>query len=335
MIDLIFTLDYEIFGNGDGSLYECILKNTEALNKIFENYNFRYVNYVEVAELIKIKEYNSDPDVKLVEDQILSMYHKEYEIGLHLHPQWFNSKFINNRWELDYNEYNMCMIERYKIDNYFEIAIQYLKEILMDSKFNPISFRAGNWLIQPTNQIIDSLIKHHIKIDSSVFKGGVLRNYNIDFRNALKNGYYWLFHHEVNLPTSKIGIWEIPIYSWMVPFWKSINKNKYEALKKHNNRRNAHFKKLINFVSKINFLYPLKMDFTKMSFYELKEILLKIIETDNTTPHIYKPITLIGHSKNNIKFSEIENFLNFISLKNINVVLFKDIISKLEKNYNP
>lgn len=334
MIDLLFTYDYEIYGDGGGSLYECVLKNTEKLNQIFENYNFRYVNYVEAAEFIKIKENNSDSDINLVEKQILNMYNKKYEIALHLHPQWFNSKYIDNKWILDYSEYNLCKIEVTKINEYLTKAIEYLRRVLNEPKYNPISFRAGNWLIQPTDKIVQSLLKYNIKIDSSLFKGGIFRTYGIDFRPSLKNNdYYWSFYKDVNIPEKEVRIWEIPIYAWQVPFWKSISKNKLNALKGNNGTKICTFKRVYKFFDKLSFFYPLKLDFTKMSFNELSEGILKIINEDKKSPEIYKPITLIGHSKNLIQFNAVEKLLKFISEKKINVSLFKEIIPKLNKFY--
>ena len=56
MIKLIFTLDYEIFGNGEGSLKELVYEPTQNLINLFNEYNYNFVNFVEAAELIKIKE---------------------------------------------------------------------------------------------------------------------------------------------------------------------------------------------------------------------------------------------------------------------------------------
>ena len=335
MIELIFTYDYEIFGDGTGNLYDCILKNTEKLNFIFEKYDFRYVNYVEAAEFLKIKESNADPDICFIEEQILKMYKNNYEIGLHIHPQWFNSKFVNNKWILDYTEYNICGLEKRKINKYFDLTIKYIKDVLKDENYYPISFRAGNWLIQPTYNIIEVLLEHNIKIDSSVFKGGLIRKYGIDFRKSLNNGYFWSFLNDVNIPVKEMNIWEVPIHSALVPFWKSISKNKINALNGNNTHNIISYQKIMNYIDKLSLFYPLKFDFTKMSFNELKKMLKKIIEMDQSSNQIYKPIVLIGHAKNQIIFKEIEKFLEYVASNNINVVLFKNIIHKLKEYYNP
>ena len=50
MIKCIFTLDYEIYGNGTGALKELVYEPTERLMQVFDKWGARFVNYVEVAE---------------------------------------------------------------------------------------------------------------------------------------------------------------------------------------------------------------------------------------------------------------------------------------------
>ena len=51
MIECVFTLDYEIFGNGTGSLQELMYEPTKALTALFDQHHARFVLFVEVAEL--------------------------------------------------------------------------------------------------------------------------------------------------------------------------------------------------------------------------------------------------------------------------------------------
>jgi hypothetical protein len=212
MIYIIFTLDYEIFGNGTGSLEQHVFNPTLELNKIFDQFGFKYVNFVEAAELIKIEEYSSDKKINDVENQIKEMYLNGYEIALHIHPQWFNAAFLKRKWELDYNEYNLAILEPEKINTYLGSCISYLQNILNDSLYIPTSYRAGNWLIQPSQKISLALVERGIKIDSSVFRGGHQIFHSLDFRNYPKNLFYWNFLTDVMEPNSLGKIIEIPIY---------------------------------------------------------------------------------------------------------------------------
>jgi len=45
MIECIFTIDYEIYGNGEGSLKEHVYKPAEKLMAIFRERNVRFVSF--------------------------------------------------------------------------------------------------------------------------------------------------------------------------------------------------------------------------------------------------------------------------------------------------
>ena len=62
MIECIFTLDYEIYGNGTGSLRDHVLEPAQRLREIFDKKKARFVNFVEVAEFERIDRCGSDRD---------------------------------------------------------------------------------------------------------------------------------------------------------------------------------------------------------------------------------------------------------------------------------
>jgi hypothetical protein len=51
MIEVIFTLDYEIWGNGEGSLWNLVHEPAEKLSALFRDYHARLVMFIEAAEL--------------------------------------------------------------------------------------------------------------------------------------------------------------------------------------------------------------------------------------------------------------------------------------------
>src|ERR1035437_4549993 len=115
MIDCIFTLDYEIYGNGAGALRDLVYEPAQRLRDIFTKWNARFVNFIEVAELEKIEACGTDPAIDLVKGQIKEFYRDGFEIGLHLHPQWCNACYHQGRWFLDYSEYNLCTLPRTRV----------------------------------------------------------------------------------------------------------------------------------------------------------------------------------------------------------------------------
>ncbi len=57
MLKVIFTLDYEIHGNGDGCPYELMVEPTWRLMKLLEAYGAKLTIMADVAEILKFREY--------------------------------------------------------------------------------------------------------------------------------------------------------------------------------------------------------------------------------------------------------------------------------------
>jgi hypothetical protein len=115
MIECLFTIDYEIYGNGYGALDDLVYEPAERLREMFLKWGVRFVAFVEVAELEKIEEQGSDECIDLVKRQVNDLHNDGFEIALHLHPQWFNARYEQGRWILDMNEYNLCTLPRPRI----------------------------------------------------------------------------------------------------------------------------------------------------------------------------------------------------------------------------
>jgi hypothetical protein len=329
MIDCIFTIDYEIYGDGTGSLKDLVYEPAKQLKEIFDKWNARFVNFVEVAEFEKIDAYGTDPAIGLVTEQIRELYESGFEIGLHLHPQWCNARYDQGRWLLDAAEYNLCTLPRGRIVEIVERSLGYLRYVLDQPDFSPLSFRAGNWLFQPTQTAASVLAEKGIKIDSSVFKGGLQHNYNLDYRRALKNGYYWPFSTDANEPDPSGGWIEIPIYAEMVPVWrmatsKRMRFGKNAGLAGQSTRRSVN--RALDF---LRFRYPLKFDFCRMTLDEMTSMVERVIREDAKHPTLYRPLVAIGHTKDLNDLQSVDAFLAFLRAKGIAVCTFPDIYSKL------
>ncbi|HTZ56702.1 MAG TPA: hypothetical protein VMB49_01330, partial [Acidobacteriaceae bacterium] len=262
MIECVFTLDYEIYGDGSGSLKESVYEPAAHLARLFGKRNARFVNFVEVAELEKIDAHATDPYIGLVKRQVKQFHEDGFETGLHLHPQWSNARYRDGRWQLDLSEYNLCTLSRGRIVEIVSQAIAYLRCLLEQPDFVPFSFRAGNWLFQPTQTAASVLREHGIKVDSSVFKGGVQRTHGLDYRRALQNGYFWLFDADVNQPAADGSWMEVPIYAEMVPPWKMAT-GKRMGFGGYGSVRSSARHKLERMLDFVRFRYPLKLDFCR------------------------------------------------------------------------
>ena len=101
MIECIFTIDYEIYGNGQGFLKELVYEPAEKLMAIFRKYQTRFVVFVEVSELEMLESKGTDTAIDQVKHQIRDLYEDGFELGLHLHPQWYNARHEDGTWFLD------------------------------------------------------------------------------------------------------------------------------------------------------------------------------------------------------------------------------------------
>jgi hypothetical protein len=323
MIDCIFTLDYEIYGNGEGTLDDLVRKPADELKKVFRNWDAKFVIFAEVAELETIEKWGTDPAIGLVKQQLRDFYRDGFEIGLHLHPQWCDARYEQGRWRLDFNEYNLCALPRARIAAIVEGSIGYLRHALGHPDFTPLSFRAGNWLFQPTRDAADVLAQHGIRIDSSVFKGGLQRNVRLDYRRALKNGYYWSFDGDVNEPVST-GPWiEVPVYTEMVRPWRMLTSKRLsfgngsrigaQSVKEKLNRR----------LDLLRLRYPLKLDFCRMTLGELTSMIEGVMREDREEPKQYRPLVAIGHTKDLTDPDTVDAFLSFLRANDIAISTFE------------
>src|SRR5205814_5201029 len=133
------------------------------LKNVFELRGAKFVNFVEVAEFEQVERCRTDDFIGEVRGQINELHQQGHEIGLHLHPQWANARHRDGAWELDYSEYNLCTLPRPRIDEIVTQSIAWLRGVLSDPQFVPVSFRAGNWLFQPTGTAAQVLTERGIK----------------------------------------------------------------------------------------------------------------------------------------------------------------------------
>jgi len=334
MIDFLFTIDYEIFGNGTGTLEEHIHQPARKLLEIFRKWNAKMVIYVEPLELEKIEEYGTDPAIGQVRSQIKEAFAQGFEIGLHLHPQWFNAVHQNGRWLLDYSEYNVCKLPRERIARIFDRAINYLRSVLDQPDYNPVSFRAGNWLFQPTAVAAGVLEQNDIRIDSSVFKGGRQHAHGLDYRRAPARDYYWTFRDDVTKPAADGPLIEVPIYTRLVPTWKMATAKRIRTQKSARSQSNDSRRRFDRLRDLMRWSYPLKLDFCRMAPDELVNMMEQVIRDDHATPESYKPIVAIGHTKDLVDFETVDIFVSYLRSNNIGITDFGGALPRLSSSAN-
>jgi hypothetical protein len=330
MIEFVFTVDYEIYGDGTGPLMELVYRPAERLKAVFDRHDSRFVVFVEVAELEMIEAKGSDPGIELVKQQVRDFHKNGYEIGLHLHPQWYNGRYENGGWVLDYDEYNLCTLPVERATQIIDRSIVFLNKVLGVNGFAPFSFRAGNWLFQPTRAVARLLAERGVQVDSSAFPGGRQHSNNLDFRPALKNGYFWMFSDDVNFPDPQGILVEFPIYAKMVPIWKMFKKKRI-AIQTRKPHRPQPSKDRINLLlDRFRFRYPLKLDFCRMTKEELMYVLSLEVRKDKEDPSQLRPIVAIGHTKDLVDFETVEFLLAYLQRNGVRISNFCELYSRLK-----
>jgi hypothetical protein len=330
MIECIFTIDYEVYGNGEGSLKHLVYEPAERLKAIFQAQGKRFVVFVEVAELEMIEAIGTDPAINLVKHQIRDFYRQGFELGLHLHPQWYKGQYQDGRWVLDYSEYNLCMLPRRRIVEIVNRSIAYFRKLLDIADFTPFSFRAGNWLFQPTKTVATVLAERGVKVDSSVFKGGLQHQYKLDYRQALRNGYYWTFMDQVDVPDPQGALLELPIHTQMVPSWKMLTAKRIGLQRKASSVGQIGKSKLGQLLDLMRFRYPLKFDFCRMTISELIHMLDGVVGQDRDKGALFQPLVAIGHTKDLVDFDAVESLLSYIGERGIPVSTFEEVYPKCQ-----
>ncbi len=327
MIECIFTLDYENYGDGTGSLFEQIYKPAEKLKDLFLKKSFRFVTFVEVAELEIIERKGTDPAIVIVKDQVRELYRNGFEIALHIHPQWYNARFDASSWQVDYMDYNLCILPASRIVQILDRSIAYLRKLINKPDYTPLSFRNNNWLFQPSQPLTTLLAEKGIKVDSSLFKGGFQHKLRLDYRKALDNGYYWKFSNDITVPDPNGVMIEIPTFTKMVFPWQLLDRKRLQLQQKASSYHTRPFiqDRLKDF---LRIRYPLKLDFCRLTFNKLRSLMERLIREDTQDPETLKPIVLIGHTKDLVDFTTVENLLVYLEDNCISPSTFTQIYER-------
>lgn len=229
-LGLVFTLDYELHGNGDGSPHELMLEPTRRMMDQFDRYGARLTILADVAEILKFKQHaeatgHDDFHYHAIASQLQDAVRRGHDVQLHLHSSWFNARLVNGRWEQDWSEYDFARQPIERMDAHVRAGKDFLEGLLrpIDPRYRCTAFRAANWSMQPSAAAVGVLRKHGFVIESSVFKGGR--------RTGLVHFDYSDAHHPL-LPWRASAddicredphseLWELPIYAeqrWLGAF---------------------------------------------------------------------------------------------------------------------
>lgn len=360
MIDLVFTNDWELFGDGTGDYYEIQHNPTLDLLDYLENNNAGVSFFVEIGQLITFKNSGVEKYQKIAEDcenlikQIYS--NKLNDVCLHIHPQWFFSIFDGSYWKLPEDKWSIGKLNKDKQEELIKLGKDYLEGILKDYNFKCEVFRAGAYYIEPSENIIDILEQNNFLADSSVTLGRKVNGY-YDWSDAVDNVGPWNVTDRSLKYNGNRKLKEYPIYSKMIIYSEALNKfspkfaNKLhygvvlpkdeldwikkrdEVKEKRYPRANRPYKKLENrdlywYVNKIYSKQYIQLDYD----YLPATAFIKVLETClNKNQNIDIPVIASGHIKDahtNFNLEKIINILNKNFKNQIKITNFKNLLNK-------
>src|SRR5690242_445995 len=116
---VVLSVDYEIFGNGEGDVRQHVIDPTERMARLCEKYGAPLTVFFEVEEYLAFEKFREalskqlgyDP-AALIRQQIIGLAKRGHDIQLHLHPQWHRADYQNGKWILER--------EKMTVDSLFE-----------------------------------------------------------------------------------------------------------------------------------------------------------------------------------------------------------------------
>lgn len=358
MIDIIITIDYEIFGNGTGDVKHCIIEPTNQILDICNRYGVKLTIFFEICEywaFKKVEEKGKLSHLKyspshLMEKQAIRAIKEGHDVQLHLHPQWLGAKYKNKKWYVNFKYWRLPKLP-HGLGSFDDIlslrGLLYrgkrdLEKLLkpIDPGYKCIALRAGGLCIQPSENIIRAMKDVGLTIDSSVGKGLVNENcpYYVNFKNAYSHHKPWPVEKDIakKSPKNNSNILEMPIYT---KYLNNIGTLNIAKIVKKFRRNEQKFPSgctgtfVTNFAKKNNPNPILKKLFQKRivqwDFCNLttKEMVIFLDDIIKTTDYKFKstPIIMIGHAKTFTNKIHFENFLNLITQKYKNIINFKKL----------
>jgi len=235
VVRVIFTLDYEIHGNGEGCPYELMVEPTARLLRLFDAYGAKLTIMADIAEILKFKEYadqhgKDDYHYQDIAAQLQTALRGGHDVQLHIHSSYFNATHDGRRWVQDWAEYNFAALSPRRLDELIKLGKNFLESLLqpVNPAYRCNVFRAANWSVSPSKNVVRALVNNGIRIDTSVFKYGRRDGLvNFDYCLAHSNILPWRADEDAIWRSNPHGqIWEVPIYSERrrLPAFFSLNR---------------------------------------------------------------------------------------------------------------
>ncbi len=234
--ELVFTLDYEIHGNGEGSPLELMVRPTGRLLDLLEDFGARVTIMADTAEILKFREHrdssgSDDWACGAIEQQLRDAVVRGHDVQLHLHPSYSRARSANGRWVLEYGDYDLARLGYPRIFALVKEGKEYLEGLLRPVRpsYRCQAFRAANWSMCPSGDTVRALRENGFRIDTSVFKYGFRDELvRFDYAGAESETIPWPVDPSDVCRRDESGeIFEFPIYCENRPIWAFLSANRF------------------------------------------------------------------------------------------------------------
>lgn len=325
MTSVVFSLDYEIYGSGAGSFKRLMLDPTAKLLKLFDKHGAKLTIMAEVAEILALREHAEYSDtLAAIQDQLRDAIANGHDVQLHTHPAWFDAKWEKAHWQLNFEKYALTSYSRSEILYELGRCKDFLEDLLtpVNSDYRCQAYRAGNWLLQPSKNIVSCLEELDFKIDSSVFKGGYgeVGDSILDYRNAHDELFPWTVDAlDITREADRQGLSEYPIFCQEVFITSMLTMRRLKLqyrLRKDSRRTTTQGEEQLGTgksATGVRWRFPKKFDFCRLSFREMKSFVDKANRRALAMGNTNLPVVAIGHSTEYLHDGELERFLEYLS----------------------
>jgi hypothetical protein len=346
MLNIIFTLDYEIHGSGEGSPDALMVEPTRRLMRSMERHGAKLTIMAEVAEIAQFKRYAAVRGIDrfhagMIEDQLREAVGRSHDVQLHIHPAYYGACWAEESLELNWTEYDLARLGYERLAAMIGDGRAYLESLLRPvvPGYACIAFRAGNWSMQPSADIVRALRDQGIRVDTSVFKYGSRSGLvHFDYSKAFSNLVPWpVDPTEICLSDPHGELWEVPIYCesrWLwdflsiTRFYRIWQGSAHPMAEGRDNRGGDHQAVegmreqagnrlaggLLRALGSLVRKHAWKMDFNQCSGRQLIGALKRIAARYGDFPYPL-PVVLIGHSKLFTTYNErdLTTFLEYVA----------------------
>lgn len=222
MLRTIFTLDYEIHGNGEGHPQELMVEPTSRMLDLFDEYGAKLTVMADVGEILSFRRHaletgRDDYGHAAIAEQLSDVVRRGHDVQLHIHSSYFNARPGPGGWQQDWAEYDFARLPPDRMDHMVREGKAYLEELLRPvmPAYRCTAFRAANWSVSPSAGVVSALLDNGLLIDSSVFKHGKRSGLvTFDYTHAASALLPWRVDPQDICRAHPHGrLWEFPIYA--------------------------------------------------------------------------------------------------------------------------